>query len=163
MSSTIETPVTGAPADDFASPSMPQRVMVRAYRSFEGGTGAVERLVREEGIPRERVTLVARGLRWVQRGDASSAMVTGAQTGALAGAACGLGLYLLGLIAASFGAVIPIAAAAGVGAIAGLAIGGIAHRRATDRPDGSGRLGVDHYDVLVDEEVAPAAREALTR
>lgn len=163
MPSTIDTPLSSTPADGFASPSMPQRVMVRAYRSFEGGARAVERLVREEGIPRERVTLVARGLKWVQQRDASSAMVAGAQTGAIAGAACGLGLYVLGLIAASFGALIPIAAAAAVGAIAGLAIGALAHRRASDRPDGTGSLGVEHYDVLVDEEVAPAAREALTR
>jgi hypothetical protein len=163
MQTAIDTPMTTAPADGFASPGMPQRVMVRAYRSFESGTRAVDRLVREEGIPRERVTLVARGLKWVQRGDASSAMIAGAKAGTIAGAACGLALYLLGLIDPGFGALIPVVAAAAVGAAAGLAIGGVAHRRAAERPDGAGRLGVEHFDVLVDEELAPVARKALTR
>lgn len=142
-----------AAPDGFPSPRMPQRVMVRAYRTYDAGAHAVERLERECGIAAARVTLVARGLEpsAVEAGDL---IIVGGRRGSIIGAACALVLVLVGFMAADVGVVIPLLTGALFGAMAGAAV------RLVDRSDRG--IAATHYDVLVDEEVAAEARRELT-
>lgn len=142
-----------ADADGFPSPSMPHRVMVRAYRSYAAGASAIERLERECGIPDRRVTLVARGLS-PSTADTAACMRSGARRGSIIGAVCALVLVLSGAVAADVGAGLPLLSGAVFGALTGAAVGLV------DRFDCG--IAASHYDVLVDEEVAAKARRALT-
>ncbi len=154
MTQTIDRPSTDT---GFPSPSMPQRVMVRGYRTHHAGARAIERLVREVGIPRDRVTLIARDPTWDDGRDRLREMQTGARIGAVLGALCGLALYLMGIVEDGASALLPIIAAALAGTIGGAVIA------AVTRSDRDMKLRISHYDVLVDEDVAGIAREALTR
>jgi hypothetical protein len=152
MAQTIDKPSTDT---GFPSPPMPQRLMVRGYRTHHAGTQAVERLVREVGIPRDRITLIARDPTWEDDLDRLGDMQTGARVGALLGALCGLALYLIGVVEDSASALLSVMAAALAGTIGGAAIA------AVTRSDRAMTLRIDHYDVLVDDDVAGIAREAL--
>ena len=152
MSQTLDTPTTID--SGFPSPRMPQRVMVRAYRTLEGAERAVELLVEDLRIPRDRITVVARNPRRGDR-DLVGTVYFAARVGALLGALCGLSLYLLDITQGE-SALLPIVAAALAGTIAGAALAlGV-------RVEPDNTLRFSHYDVLVDEEVAADAREALT-
>lgn len=154
MTETIDSPSTDT---GFPSPSMPQRVMVRGYRTHQAGAHAVERLVRDVGIPRDRITLIARDPRWEDDRDRLGEMQTGARIGAVLGALYCLVFYLIGIGEDGASALLPVMAAALAGAIGGAAIA------AVTRSDRDMTLRIAHYDVLVDEGAAGMAREALTR
>ena len=154
MTQTIDRPSTDA---GFPSPPMPQRVMIRGYRTHHAGTQAIEQLVREVGIPRDRITLIARDPTWEDDRDRLGEMQTGARIGALLGALCGLALYLVGVVEDGASVLLPIMAAALAGTIGGAAIA------AVTQSDRDMTLRIAHYDVLVDDDVAGIAREALRR
>ncbi len=90
-------------------------------------------------------------------------MLSGARTGAIVGAIAGFGLYMLGLAEAGLGVFLPTVFGAALGAIAGATVTTVAHMRAAGDPTSgaAGRLEAAQYDVLVDDEVAARAREAL--
>jgi hypothetical protein len=143
----------GGVMDGFPSPRMPQRVMVRAYRTYDAGVRAIERLEHECGISAARVTLVARGLR-PSVINATECITEGGKRGSIIGAACALALVIFGLVAGDVGVVVPLASGVLFGALAGAAL------RLVDGHDCG--IAAEHYDVLVDEEVAAEARQALT-
>jgi glyceraldehyde-3-phosphate dehydrogenase/erythrose-4-phosphate dehydrogenase len=156
MASSSTDPMT-SPRDDlldgFPSPRMPQRVMVRAYRTYAAGARAIERLERECGISAARVTLVARGLE-PSAVDARACIIEGGRRGSIIGAVCSLVLVLSGVVAADVGVVLPSVSGVLFGALTGAAV------RLFDGHDCG--IAAEHYDVLVDEEVAAQARHALT-
>ncbi len=147
------TPQRDDVVDGFPSPRMPQRVMVRAYRTYEAGARAIERLEHECGISAARVTLVARGLR-PSVVDATECIAEGGRRGSIVGAVCALVLVLSGVVAADGGVAVPLLAGVLFGALTGAAV------RVVDRRDCG--VAAAHYDVLVDEEFAAEARRALT-
>jgi hypothetical protein len=139
--------------DGFPSPRMPQRVMVRAYRTYDAGARAIERLERECGISAARVTLVARGLR-PSVVDATECIAAGGRRGSIIGGVCALVLLLSGALAADVDATVAVVSGVLLGAIAGAVV------RLVDSRDCG--IAAAHYDVLVDEEVSAEARRALT-
>jgi hypothetical protein len=142
-----------AAVEGFHPPSMPSRVMVRSYRDFPEAEHAVEQLAEEE-IPSERITIVARGLRWAEKGIPVRG---GAAGGAWLGAVIGLALWAAGWSAADIGPFLMIAFGAVIGVVSGFVVSIVRHFTSLD----SGRAVAVHFVVLVDEEVAGDARELL--
>ena len=144
------------------------RRLVASYGSYAEAQGAVDHLA-DEGFPVERISIVARGLRFEERVTGRKgygrAVLEGLGPGALPGALIGFvfGLFSLvdplvsGLLLAFYGLVF--------GAVLGAVIGLISHALSGGRRDFSsvGSMRADSYDVVADEEVAKSAARRLSK
>jgi uncharacterized membrane protein len=143
----------------------PRRV-VATFERYEEAQAAVDRLA-DARFPVERVAIVARGLRLeeqvIGRETTGRAVAQGALSGALTGTLIG---WLLGL----FNAIEPLVSAFWlalyglvIGALLGALFGALMHASTGGRRDFSAvsTLRAEHYDLLVDADVAGAAEELL--
>jgi hypothetical protein len=145
----------------------PARRTIASYPSYEQAEAAVDHLA-DSGFPVERVSIVGRGLHYVERvtgrfgyGDAA---LRGALSGAIAGA-------LIGWLFGVFDWFNPLVAAAWLafdglwfGAVVGALLGLLMHALTRGRRDFASVAGMraDRYDVIADAEVAEEAARILT-
>jgi hypothetical protein len=119
-------------------------------------------MLRVGGIPARRMAVVGHDLRWAERVGPGAALKAGALGGGALGAIVTLVLWATGYTTIGTGA-IPVAAIGG--AVAGALVALAAQRRGRLRggiADGM-RLEAERYELLVDPERAPRAREVLER
>jgi hypothetical protein len=142
------------------------RRMVASYGSYAEAQGAVDRLT-DEGFPVERLSIVARGLRFeervTRRKGYGRAVLEGLGAGAVPGALFGFifGIFspvdplVSGLVLAVYGLFF--------GALLGAVFYLISQPLSGGRRDFSSVAGMraDSYDVVADEEVAESAARRL--
>jgi hypothetical protein len=141
---------------------MSERVVVRCYQSYQDATRAVDTLTVGH-IPRSRITVFGRGLRWREAFTAERVVKACALGGAVLAAAVGLILWSLGALDSSFTWLTGLVAGAVLGGVLGLVLGALAWaltKRDRSIPE-TGHVDVDHYEVLVEVDHADRAHELL--
>jgi hypothetical protein len=141
---------------------MSKRVVVRCYQSYQDAKRAVDTLTVGQ-IPRRRITVFGRGMRWREAFTAERMVKAGALGGAALAATVGLILWSLGALDGSFTWLTGLVAGAAMGGVLGLVLGALAWaltRRDRSVPE-TGHVDVDHYDVLVEVDHADRAHELL--
>ena len=142
------------------------RRVVASYGSYAEAQRAVDYLS-DERFPVERVSIVAEGLRLVEqvtgRMGYGRAALQGAGLGAVIGVFFGFFLGLFSLFDPLVSAFILALVWLIYGAIIGVIVGLIAHALSGGQRDFSSVEGIqaDHYNVMVDEEVAEEASRLL--
>lgn len=144
-----------------------RRVMVASYGSYEEAQGAVDSLS-DEGFAVDRLSIVAEGLRFVERVTGRTGHFGAAFRGAGSGAVVG---SLFGFIFGLFDLIDPLVSALALaflglifGIVIGAIIGLISHELSGEERDFSSVIGMeaDRYDVMAeDEEVAEEASRML--
>ncbi|MCW3003399.1 MAG: hypothetical protein JWQ20_2697 [Conexibacter sp.] len=144
----------------------PSRRVVATYDSYPEAERAVDYLA-DKRFPVERVSIVGRDLKLVEQVVGRMTLARSVLSGLLSGALIGV---LIGWLFAVFNWFDPVVArgwlildALWFGAVAGAIFGLITHLLTGGRRDFSsvGGLQADHYDLLVDEEVADEAARTL--
>jgi hypothetical protein len=142
-------------------------VVVGTYADYADAERAVDQLS-DKGFPVERVTIIGRGLHTVERVTGRMGYPEAALRGALSGALAGV---LIGWLFFVFDWFSPVVARGWLildglwfGALVGAAVGLIAHALLRGRRDFDSVVGMeaDHYDVLVDQDVADRALALLS-
>jgi len=140
------------------------RRSVGTYDNYVDAQRAVDTLS-DKGFPVEHVSIVGRGLRFEEqvlgRETVGSATVRGAGSGAMIGAL--FGLFLWAISANDVGAGWIILYGVIFGAIFGALLGAIFQSATGGQRDfrSSSRMTADHYDVMVDAQVADEAARLL--
>jgi hypothetical protein len=151
-------------ADITAPERLDRRVLIGRFSRYRDAKRTVDTLAVGR-IPQKRITVLGRGLSWSPPLTAERAARLGAWLGLAAGAATMLLLWSLGSLAASFGWVGAVLAGAFVGGAIGGALGLVVWRTSRERgviPE-TGNVEVRRYEVLVEPEDLPRARELLER
>lgn len=141
---------------------MSERIVVRCYSSYEDAKRAVDTLTVGR-IPRKRITVFGRGLRWREAFSFERLVKACATGGATLAAALALILWSVGALDTSFTWMTGILAGVVLGGILGIGLGAVAWavtKRDRSIPE-TGHVDVDHYDVLVEVDHADRARELL--
>jgi hypothetical protein len=142
------------------------RRVVATFESYAEAEGAVDRLS-DAKFPVEKVTIVGQGLKYVEqvvdRMTWAKAALRGALTGALTGALIGWLFAVFSWFDPSVARLWLVVDGLWFGALVGAAFGLLAHALTGGRRDFTSvpTLGADHYDVLVDEDVADEATRLL--
>lgn len=142
------------------------RRMVASYGTYAEAQGAVDRLA-DAGLPVERLSIVAEGLRFEERGTGRKgygrAALEGLGAGALPGALVGFVFGLFSLVDPLVSGLLLASYALLFGALLGAAFGLISRALSGGRRDFSsvGGMRADSYDVVADEEVAESAARRL--
>jgi hypothetical protein len=131
----------------FAPRPVSSRVFVRCYRHYGDAKCAYDQLSVVARIPDKRMTVVARGLEWREPLSAGRLLKLSSALAAAVGAVVGLILWALGFTTSGTGWL----AQTLLGALAG-ALTGVAE---------TGHVEPRQYDILVEEDLAPRAREVL--
>lgn len=148
-----------------AAPAPPRRV-VASYDSYADAERAVDHLA-DQRFPVDRVSIVGRDLKLVERVTGRTGYARSALDGALSGALAGV---LIGWLFTVFDWSSPVVARGWLildglwfGAVVGLLYGLLAHALTGGRRDFTsvGAMQADHYDVVVDEDVAEEAARKL--
>jgi hypothetical protein len=140
------------------------RRSVGTYETYPEAQRAVD-LLSDRGFPVERVAIVGRGLRFEEqvlgRETVGSAAVRGAGQGAIVGVL--FGLFLWAISANDVGAGWVILYGLAWGAVIGAILGAIFHAGSGGQRDfrSASRMTADHYDVMVDAQVADQAISLL--
>jgi hypothetical protein len=140
---------------------IPSRIFVRCYGSYHRAAQAYDRLRFLADIPERRMTVVARGLRWREPLSTGALIRLGATLAGVVGAAVGLILWALGDSAIGWlgQSVLGGVFGAATGMLGALALAWARGRRAELVT--TGHVEPSQYDILVEEELAPAARKML--
>lgn len=157
--STLET---NAPAG-FQPEPLSSRIFVRCYRHYGDANHAYDQLRVVAGIPDKRMTVVARGLEWHEPLRTASLLKLASGVAAALGGVVGILLWTLGLTGAHTGWLAQTVLGALAGALVGMvAAGAVAWLRgARAGLAQTGHVEPYQYDILVEEDLAPAAREVL--
>ena len=141
---------------------MSERIVVRCFESYRDAKRAVDAL--EVGrIPRKRITVFGRGLRWREAFTPGRMVKASALGGAALAAAVGMILWSFGALDSGFTWFTGLAAGAVLGGVLGAALGAAGWaitKRDRSVPE-TGHVDVDHYEVLVEVDHAERARELL--
>jgi hypothetical protein len=160
MNQTIEAPLTAAGS---RPEPLSTRIFVRCYRHYGDAKRAYDQLRVVAGIPDKRMTVVARGLEWRETLPTGRLYKVACVSAAAIGAAVGLLLWAVGLTSAGTEALTAMI----LGTLSGLVLGFVvatAIARLRARRNGiadTGHVEPRQYDILVEEDLAPAAREVL--
>jgi hypothetical protein len=149
-------------------PGNPERRsrLVASYDDYEAAERAVDALS-DRGFPVERVAIVGRGLHYVERITGRMGWLEATLRGALAGAIAGV---LIGWLFFVFDWFSPLVARGWLifdglwfGLLAGALTGLVSHALLRGRRDFAsvGAVRADHYDLLVEEDVADQAAALL--
>jgi hypothetical protein len=158
-----ETLAAGTADRGWTPQPLSSRIFVRCYGSYQEARQAYDRLRVIAHIPDKRMTIVARGLEWYEPLRAGQLLKLGALCGGVVGATSGLLLWALGLADGHTGWLAATVVGAVMGALAAAALAlalGWVTREHADVPE-TGHVAPSQYDILVEEELAPAAREIL--
>ena len=145
----------------------PRRV-IASYGSYAEAQRAVDHLS-DERFPVERVSIVAEDLRFVEqvtgRRGYGQAALEGVGSGAVIGAFFGFFLGLFSPVDPLFSVLILVLYGLVFGGVIGAIISLIFHALSGRQRDFSsvGGIEADHYNVLVDEEVAEEASRLVQR
>ncbi len=142
----------------------PGRQHVASYRSYAAAREAVDRLA-DADFPLDRVAIVGDGLNFVEH-------VTGHRgypSAALSGAATGAGIgALFGFVAGLFNWVEPLVSALALGfyglvlgVVLGVVFGLLSKAIGGEDFTAVASMQADHFDVVVDQDLAARARHAL--
>jgi hypothetical protein len=139
------------------------RVFVRCYRHYGEAKHAYDQLRVVAGIPEPRMTVVARGLEWRESLPPAKLYKLSCGFAALVGVAVGLLLWIMGLTSAGTGGLVQAVAGGLIGAAAGFVVATAVARLRAGRNGvaETGHVQPRQYDILVEEELAPAALEVL--
>jgi hypothetical protein len=151
-------------ADMTAPEPVHARVPVGRFSRYRDAKRAVDRL-RVARIPERRISVLGSGIEWSPPLTAERAARLGAWMGAAAGGLTLLLLWSAGALAADFTWLSAALAGAFVGTGVGSCVALVVWRAGRDRhllPE-SGHVDVRRYDVLVEPEDLPKARELLGR
>jgi len=141
----------------------PARRAVATFRSYEDAECAVDSLADQE-FPVERVAIVGRDLKLVEQVTGRMTYGRAALGGALSGAVIG---FLIGWLFGVFNWFDPVLGSLWLaldglwfGAVLGALIAVLLHALSGGRRDFASmqRLSADHFDVVVDDEVADEAQ-----
>ena len=144
----------------------PARRAVATFRSYEDAERAVDRLA-DQGFPVERVAIVGRDLKLVEQVTARMTYGRAALGGALSGAVVG---YLIGWLFGVFNWFDPVVRSFWLafdglwfGAVLGALIAVLLYAASGGRRDfvAMRQLSADHFDVVVDDEVADEAQHLI--
>lgn len=141
---------------------MSERVVVRCYASYAEAKRAVDRLTVAR-IPRQRITVFGRGLRWREAFTAPRLLKASTLGGAALAGAAAVILWAFGALAGGFGWLGALGAGGLLGATLGSVLGAGAWmltRRDPSVPE-TGHVDVDHFEVLVELPDADRARDLL--
>jgi hypothetical protein len=147
----------------FAPKPLSSRVFIRCYRHYGEAKRAYDELRVVAGIPDKRMTVVARGLEWREPFSHGALLKILSGSGAALGALVGFILWLLGFGGADGDWASQTMFAAVIGALTGAAAG-VVVARLRDRRRGlaqTGHVEPRQYDILVEEQFAPEARDVL--
>jgi hypothetical protein len=160
MHHTAEPPFTGA---GFKPEPISSRIFVRCYRHYGDAKRAYDQLRVVAGIPDKRMTVVARGLEWREPLPLGRLFKLSCGLAALVGAAVGLFLWMAGYSGAQTDGLSQAVVAGIAGAAAGCVVAAIVAWLRSDRGGvaETGHVEPRQYDILVEEDLAPAAREVL--
>ncbi|MBX5439972.1 MAG: glycine zipper family protein [Solirubrobacteraceae bacterium] len=140
------------------------RRSVGTYDEYRDAQRAVD-LLSDQGFPVERVAIVGRGLRFEEqvlgRETVGSAAARGAGSGAAIGGLFGLFLWAISANEVAAGWIILYGLL--FGAIFGALLGAIFQAASGGQRDfrSASRMTADHYDVMVDVDVADEAERLL--
>jgi hypothetical protein len=160
MSTTIKPNLT---TSGFKPEPVSSRIFVRCYRHYGEAKHAYDQLRVVARIPDKRMTVVARGLEWREPISVGNVYKLACGIAGVTGAAVGLVLWALGLAAADVDWLMQTVLAAVTGAAIGFCVA-IAVTALRERRSGvveTGHVEPRQYDILVEEELAPVAREVL--
>jgi tetrahydromethanopterin S-methyltransferase subunit G len=139
---------------------------IAAFDSYADAQRAVDRLS-DQGFPVEKVTIVGRGLRYVEkvmgRLTTGRAALLGAAQGAAIGALFGLLVGLIFTTDPGVSTFLFIVYGLVTGAIMGAILGAVTHAATGGERDFASAAGMeaDRYEVTVDDDVADRAAELL--
>jgi uncharacterized membrane protein len=157
---TPSTPRSGFAAQT-QSPSQPRRV-IATFDDYASAERLVDRLS-DRGFPVERTAIVGRDLKLVEQVTGRLTTGRAALNGALSGGLAGL---LIGWLFGAFNWWDPVIASGWLalwgllfGLVIGAIMGGLGHYLLRGRRDFAsvGAMQAEHYDVVVDEDVADEA------
>jgi hypothetical protein len=140
------------------------RRSVGTYETYREAQRAVD-LLSDRGFPVSRVAIIGRGLRFEEqvlgRETVASAALRGAGQGALVGILFGLFLWAISANGVSGGLVVLYGLV--FGAVIGALIGAIFQAATGGQRDfrSASRMTADHYDVMVDLDIADEADRLL--
>jgi hypothetical protein len=139
------------------------RIFVRCYRHYGDAKRAYDALRVVAGIPEKRMTVVARGLEWREPLPAAALLKLASGAGAAVGGIVGLVLWMFGFTASQTGWLSQTILGALAGVFAGLVAAIVAAWLRRDRTGiaATGHVEPRQYDILVEEDLAPVARELL--
>jgi len=141
-------------------------VVVGSYADYADAERVVD-MLSDKGFPVEHVTIIGRDMHMVERVTGRIGYLEAALRGALSGALAGV---LIGWLFFVFDWFSPVVARGWLildglwfGAVVGASVGLIAHALLRGRRDFDSIVGMeaDHYDVLVDQDVADRALALL--
>ena len=121
---TLEVEIMAVETSTWRPEPMSERVVVRCYQSYQDAERAVDTLTVGH-IPRKRITVFGRGLRWREAFTAERMVKACAFGGAALAAALGLILWLLGALDSSFTWFTGLVASAALGGVFGLVLGAV--------------------------------------
>jgi len=141
-----------------------RRRSVGTYDDYADAQRAVD-LLSDKGFPVERVSIIGSGLRFEEQVLGRETVATAAVRGAGAGAVVGalFGVFLWAISANDVGPGWIILYGVLFGAVFGGLIGAIFQASSGGQRDfrSASRMAADHYDVMVDAEVADEAARLL--
>lgn len=158
----MQTFESSPPAGSNPKP-LSSRIFVRCYRHYGEAKRAYDALRVVAGIPEKRMTVVARGLEWREPLPTASLVKLTSGAGASVGGVVGLLLWMLGFTASQTSWLTQTMLGGLAGGLAGLlAAAGVAWMRRDRNGVGeTGHVEPRQYDILVEEDLAPAAHEVL--
>ena len=159
MHSTLDPSV----ADGYQPEPVSSRIFVRSYHHYGDAKRAHDQLRVVAGIPDKRMTVVARGLEWRETLPVETLYRVACGLATLTGAIVGFALWAIGFAAADVDGLTQTVSAALAGLIIGFAVATTVAWVRHSRPGLAemGHVEPHRYDILVEEELAPVAREAL--
>ena len=148
----------------FAPDPVSSRIFVRCYRRYGDAKHAYDQLRVVAGIPDKRMTVVARGLEWRETLPLGTLYRITCGLAAVIGGVVGLVLWVLGFAAADVDGLTQTVMGALAGVVIGFAVGTAVAWLRESRGAGveTGHVEPRQYDILVEEDLAPVAREVLS-
>jgi hypothetical protein len=138
------------------------RIFVRCYRHYGEAKRAYDQLRVVAGIPDRRMTVVARGLEWRETLPVETLYRIACGLATLIGGIVGFALWALGFAAADTDGVTQTVLAGLAGLVVGFVVAtAIAWMRRGRAGLETGHVEPRQYDILVEEDLAPVAREVL--
>jgi hypothetical protein len=150
-------------ATGFAPEPLSPRIFIRCYRHYGEAQRAYDQLAVVAHIPDKRMTVVARGLEWRESLPVGTIFKLCCGFAGMIGAVVGLLLWAVGLTAADTGWLTQTVLGALVATAVGFVIATVVARLRTRRAGvvQTGHVEPRQYDILVEEDLAPAARAVL--
>jgi hypothetical protein len=160
MTQIAHPPVSAA---GFRPEPLTSRIFVRCYRHYGDAKRAHDKLRVVANIPDSRITVVARGLEWSEPLTPGRLYKLACTLAAAIGGVAALLLWAIGLTSAGTEVLTAIVFGAVAGLVTGFVVASVVARLRGSHTGvaETGHVEPRQYDILVEEDFAPAAREVL--